>query len=265
MLGHVEGPPGHHRRHRRAPDPSPRSPPATASHRVLGLRAPGPLPSRGRDRLRAPLPAARRPHRAPPRPRPSSWSCGCARNSLEAGHDAGADTIALAPDPPPPASTLSRATVHRILTRTAPITPEPKKRPKSSYIRFEAAMPNETWQSDFTHYRLTRRRRPTRHRRGDHHLARRLHPLRPAHHRPPPGHHPDRHGHLPRNRRSARHPCLHTDRQRHGLHRPTGRPSDAAAAATDSSSSCATGTWSRRTPAPTTPPPAARSSASSRP
>ena len=34
--------------------------------------------------------------------------------------------------------------------------PEPKKRPKSSYIRFEAAMPNETWQSDFTHYRLTR-------------------------------------------------------------------------------------------------------------
>ena len=36
------------------------------------------------------------------------------------------------------------------------MTPEPKKRPKSSYIRFEAAMPNETWQSDFTHYRLTR-------------------------------------------------------------------------------------------------------------
>ena len=31
----------------------------------------------------------------------------------------------------------------------------PKKRPKSSYIRFQAAMPNETWQSDFTHYRLT--------------------------------------------------------------------------------------------------------------
>ena len=32
---------------------------------------------------------------------------------------------------------------------------EPKKRPRSSYIRFEAAMPNQTWQSDFTHYRLT--------------------------------------------------------------------------------------------------------------
>lgn len=32
--------------------------------------------------------------------------------------------------------------------------PEPKKRPRSSYIRFEAAQPNETWQSDVTHWRL---------------------------------------------------------------------------------------------------------------
>jgi transposase InsO family protein len=52
--------------------------------------------------------------------------------------------------------TLSRATIHRILTRHGVITPEPKKRPKASYIRFEATMPNQTWQSDFTHYRLTR-------------------------------------------------------------------------------------------------------------
>ena len=51
--------------------------------------------------------------------------------------------------------TLARATIHRILTRHGAITPEPKKKPKSSYIRFQAAMPNETWQSDFTHYRLT--------------------------------------------------------------------------------------------------------------
>lgn len=34
------------------------------------------------------------------------------------------------------------------------VTPEPRKKPKSSYIRFEAAQPNETWQSDFTHWRL---------------------------------------------------------------------------------------------------------------
>jgi transposase InsO family protein len=52
--------------------------------------------------------------------------------------------------------TVSRATVARHLAARGLVTPEPKKRPKSSYIRFEAAMPNETWQSDFTHYRLTR-------------------------------------------------------------------------------------------------------------
>ena len=52
--------------------------------------------------------------------------------------------------------TVSRATVARHLTARGMVTPEPKKRPKSSYIRFEAAMPNECWQSDFTHYRLTR-------------------------------------------------------------------------------------------------------------
>jgi hypothetical protein len=34
------------------------------------------------------------------------------------------------------------------------IKPEPRKRPKSSYIRFEAEQPNETWQSDFTHWSL---------------------------------------------------------------------------------------------------------------
>src|SRR4029450_12505760 len=32
--------------------------------------------------------------------------------------------------------------------------PEPKKRPRTSYIRFEADLPNECWQSDFTHWRL---------------------------------------------------------------------------------------------------------------
>ena len=51
--------------------------------------------------------------------------------------------------------TTSRATINRILTRAGRVVPEPKKRPKSSYIRFEAEQPNETWQSDFTHYPLT--------------------------------------------------------------------------------------------------------------
>lgn len=49
---------------------------------------------------------------------------------------------------------VSAATVSRYLTRAGLVTPAPAKRPKSSYIRFEADMPNERWQSDFTHYPL---------------------------------------------------------------------------------------------------------------
>jgi transposase InsO family protein len=49
---------------------------------------------------------------------------------------------------------VSPATVSRYLTRAGLVTAEPKKRPKSSYIRFAAEQPNECWQSDFTHYPL---------------------------------------------------------------------------------------------------------------
>ena len=71
----------------------------------------------------------------------------------EAGLDAGADTLDWHLTHHY-ATTLSRATINRILVRAGAITPDPSKRPKSSYIRFEAEQPNETWQSDFTHYRL---------------------------------------------------------------------------------------------------------------
>jgi transposase InsO family protein len=46
------------------------------------------------------------------------------------------------------------ATISRILTRAGLITPQPRKRPRSSYTRFEMAQPNEMWQSDFIHWRL---------------------------------------------------------------------------------------------------------------
>ncbi len=73
----------------------------------------------------------------------------------DAGPDAGPDTIAWHLNHHHDRR-VSRATIARTLTRQSLVTPEPKKRPRSSYLRFEAAMPNETWQSDFTHYRLTR-------------------------------------------------------------------------------------------------------------
>ncbi len=71
-----------------------------------------------------------------------------------AGHDAGPDTIAWHLTQHHH-TTVSVATISRYLTRAGLVTPEPKKKPKASYIRFQAAMPNETWQSDFTHYPLT--------------------------------------------------------------------------------------------------------------
>jgi transposase len=49
---------------------------------------------------------------------------------------------------------VSAATISRYLTRQGLVTPEPKKRPKSSYIRFAAEQPNERWQSDFIHWQL---------------------------------------------------------------------------------------------------------------
>ena len=49
---------------------------------------------------------------------------------------------------------LSTSTIRRILHQAGLITPQPRKRPRSSYIRFEADQPNETWQSDFMHWRL---------------------------------------------------------------------------------------------------------------
>ena len=69
------------------------------------------------------------------------------------GLDAGPVTIAWhleqAGHRPP-----STSTIRRILHTAELITPEPRKRPRSSYRRFEASQPNECWQSDFTHWRL---------------------------------------------------------------------------------------------------------------
>lgn len=48
----------------------------------------------------------------------------------------------------------SRATIARILTRRGQVRPQPRKRPRSSYRRFQASRPNEMWQSDWTEWRL---------------------------------------------------------------------------------------------------------------
>src|ERR1700757_1600213 len=45
-------------------------------------------------------------------------------------------------------------TISRILNQGGLVTPQPRKRPRSSYLRFEMAQPNEMWQSDFIHWSL---------------------------------------------------------------------------------------------------------------
>ena len=146
---------------------------------------------------------------------------------------------------------MSRSTISRHLTRAGLVTPEPKKRPKSSYIRFEAAH-------------------------AERDLAVRLHPL-PAHPtRRAPGAdveiiswlddctryalHVTAHPRITapiviatfrETASPARDPGLHADRQRHGLHRPPRRrprrPQHLRARAPPP------GTSSRRTPDPNHP------------
>jgi transposase InsO family protein len=72
---------------------------------------------------------------------------------IHSGHDAGPDTISWHLEQAG-IGAPSRATIARILTANGRVRPQPKKKPKSSYHRFQAEQPNETWQSDFTHYRL---------------------------------------------------------------------------------------------------------------
>jgi transposase-like protein len=71
----------------------------------------------------------------------------------DAGFDAGAATIHFhlsqrhrhGPSVP---------TIWRVLRARGFVTPQPKKRPKSSYTRFVADLPNERWQADMTHMPL---------------------------------------------------------------------------------------------------------------
>lgn len=66
----------------------------------------------------------------------------------DSGLDAGPVTIAWHLEHEHPRAP-STSTIRRILHKADLITPEPKKRHKSSIHRFEADQPNETWQSDF--------------------------------------------------------------------------------------------------------------------
>jgi len=100
-------------------------------------------------------PRSRRPHTSP-QGTPDSIRDRITALRLElsaGGLDAGPATIAWHLEReglPAPSS----STIRRILHAAGLIVPEPRKRPRSSWIRFEAGAPNEVWQSDFTHWHL---------------------------------------------------------------------------------------------------------------
>lgn len=71
---------------------------------------------------------------------------------LAQGLDAGAETIRW--HLRPGATVPSTSSIWRALRRRGLVRPQPHKRPRSSYVRFEAALPNECWQADVTHWTL---------------------------------------------------------------------------------------------------------------
>jgi transposase InsO family protein len=100
-------------------------------------------------------PRSRRPKRSPSR------ICDLYEDEIVAmrkqlcddGLDAGAETIHFHLSERR-ANVPSVSTIWRVLKARGFVTPQPHKRPKSSFTRFVADLPNECWQADVTHFEL---------------------------------------------------------------------------------------------------------------
>jgi transposase InsO family protein len=106
-------------------------------------------------------PRSKRPRSSPSRISPTlEEEIVALRKSLaEDGLDAGAHTIQFhllrRRRGRTRAAVPSVATIWRVLSRRGFVTPQPHKRPRSSWRRFQAELPNECWQADTTHWTLT--------------------------------------------------------------------------------------------------------------
>jgi transposase InsO family protein len=100
-------------------------------------------------------PRSRRPHRSPTAlpPEVTQEIVRLRADLLAQGLDAGALTIQWHLE-----RRLGRApsvsSIVRVLRRRGLVVPQPHKRPRSSFIRFEADLPNQLWQTDATHWAL---------------------------------------------------------------------------------------------------------------
>jgi transposase InsO family protein len=110
-------------------------------------------------------PLSRQPHSSPTRIAPSVEDeiVELRKSLTDEGFDAGPQTIHYhltqrlrkrrSRQPVP-----SVATIWRVLSRRGFVVPEPHKRPRSSWRRFQADLPNECWQADTTHVLISRGR-----------------------------------------------------------------------------------------------------------
>src|SRR5439155_22961479 len=100
-------------------------------------------------------PRSRRPHRSPTalQPEVTQEIVHLRADLLAQGLDAGALTIQWHLE-----RRLGRApsvsSIVRVLRRRGLVVPQPHKRPRSSLHRFAAALPNQLWQTDATHWSL---------------------------------------------------------------------------------------------------------------
>lgn len=118
----------------------------------LGQPAHGPLETRGRGSVRTTLSqATHEPGRDPDQA--GHGDPAAADHAGGRGHGRGGGIHPLASAAPARDHSLpgEHPPDH---DRQGLITPDPAKRPKSSYTRFEAAIPNQCWQSDLTHHPL---------------------------------------------------------------------------------------------------------------
>ena len=99
-------------------------------------------------------PRSRRPHRSPARisDRFEEAIVALRKELSDAGFDAGAQTIHYHLSRRGQAPSVS--TIWRVLKARGFVSPQPHKRPKSSYKRFVAELPNECWQADVTHVEM---------------------------------------------------------------------------------------------------------------
>jgi transposase InsO family protein len=111
---------------------------------------------RGEEGLR---PQSKRPHSSPGRvPAAMEEQIVALRKELtDLGVDAGAHTIHYhlqRRHRRRRRAVPSVASIWRVLSRRGFVVPEPHKRPRSSWRRFAAELPNECWQADVTHWAL---------------------------------------------------------------------------------------------------------------